>query len=129
MDQLDISAATALSERHLQGVEDEIGAHVCRELPADDLAAESVDHEREEDEPFPAAQVGEVGDPSSFGRAALKSRWTRSGRRRASGSGVVVRQGLPRRFAPWIALVFISRCTRQRGTCSPARRSVFHIRR
>src|SRR5881275_321653 len=63
---------------------------------------------------------------SSFGRAALKSRWTRSDRRAAFGSGLVVRHGLPRRFAPWIPWLFISRCTRQRGTCSPARSSVFH---
>ena len=33
---------------------------------------------------------------------ALKSRSTRSGRRAAFGSGFVVRQGLPRRLAPWI---------------------------
>jgi hypothetical protein len=63
MDQLDVRAAAALSERHLQCVEDEVGSHVRRELPADDLAAEGVDHEREEDEAFPAAQVGKVGDP------------------------------------------------------------------
>ena len=53
----------ALAERHPQRVEDEVGAHVAGELPADDLAAVGVEHEREEDEPFPAAQVGEVGDP------------------------------------------------------------------
>src|SRR5438445_3143665 len=63
MDQLDIGAGAALAERHLERVEDEIGAHVRRELPADDLAAVRVDHEREEDEPFPAAQVGQIGDP------------------------------------------------------------------
>jgi hypothetical protein len=39
---------------------------------------------------------------SSFGREALKSRWTRSGRRAACASRRVVRHGLPRRFAPWI---------------------------
>src|SRR5207245_1861700 len=63
MDQLDIGAGAALAERHLESVEDEIGAHVRGELPADDLAAVRVDHEREEDEPFPAAQVGQIGDP------------------------------------------------------------------
>src|SRR5215207_9688006 len=66
---------------------------------------------------------------SSFGRAAAKSRRTRSGRRAACGSERVVRHGLPRRLAPTIPLLFISRCTRQRGTCSPARRNAFHIRR
>jgi hypothetical protein len=66
---------------------------------------------------------------SWFGRDALKSRWTRSGRRCACRPGLVVRQGLPRRFAPRIPFARISRCTRQRGACSPARRSAFHIRR
>jgi hypothetical protein len=42
---------------------------------------------------------------------------------------VVVRQGFPRRFAPQIPLVAINLCTRQRGTVSPALRSVFHILR
>jgi hypothetical protein len=48
-------------------------------------------------------------------------------RRAASGSGFVVRPGFPRRFAPWIPAVRISRCTWQRGARSPARRSAFHI--
>ena len=45
----------------------------------------------------------------AFGRVAVKSRQTRSGRRSAAGSAVVVRHGLPRRLAPWIALSAISR--------------------
>jgi hypothetical protein len=48
MDQLDVGSAAALTKRHLERVEDEIGAHVRSELPADDLAAEGVDHERED---------------------------------------------------------------------------------
>jgi hypothetical protein len=59
-DQLDVGAALASRERHPQRVEDERGAHVRRELPADDAAAVDVDHEREEHQPVPAAQVGEV---------------------------------------------------------------------
>ena len=39
----------------------------------------------------------------------------------ALGSGIVVRHGLPRRFAPWIPLTRISRSTQPRPTCSPAR--------
>ena len=35
---LDVGAGTALCERHSQGVKHEVGAHVRRELPADDLA-------------------------------------------------------------------------------------------
>lgn len=39
MDELDIGAAAALSEGHVQGVEDEIGAYVTGESPATDPAA------------------------------------------------------------------------------------------
>jgi hypothetical protein len=62
-------------------------------------------------------------------RLAEKSRSTRSGRRSARGSGLVVRHGLPLRLAPWIPCARISRCTRPRPTVSPARPSAFHIRR
>ena len=37
------------------------------ELPADDPAAEHVEDEGEEDDPLPAAQVGQVGDPQLVG--------------------------------------------------------------
>ncbi len=43
----DVGAGPALVKRHPQRVEDEIGAHVGRELPADDAARVGVDHERE----------------------------------------------------------------------------------
>jgi hypothetical protein len=66
---------------------------------------------------------------NSFGRAAVKSRSTRSGRRVAAKSRRVVRHGRPRRFAPRIPASRISRCTWQRGTCSPLRNSAFHKRR
>jgi hypothetical protein len=66
---------------------------------------------------------------SRFGAGALKSRSTRSGRRRAAKSGLVVRQGLPRRFAPQMPWTRINRSTRPRPTGSPARVSAFHIRR
>jgi hypothetical protein len=58
MDERDVGSRVALGECHPQGVEDEVGAHVRRELPADDLAAVGVDHEREIDDALPAAQVG-----------------------------------------------------------------------
>lgn len=62
VDQLDVGAGTALAERLPQRIKHQVGAHVGGELPADDPAAEGVDHEGEEDEPLPAARVGEVGD-------------------------------------------------------------------
>jgi hypothetical protein len=49
--QRDVGARAALGERHPQRVQDEIGAHVAGELPADDHAAVDVNHEREEDQP------------------------------------------------------------------------------
>ena len=48
---------------HLQCVDDELGAHVRRELPADDRAAVAVEDEGEVDEAAPAADVGQVGHP------------------------------------------------------------------
>ena len=63
MDERDIGTCTALSESHPQCVEDEVGAHVSCELPADDRPAVGVDHEREEHDALPAAQVGEVSEP------------------------------------------------------------------
>ena len=66
MHQLDVGAGLALGEGHPQSVEDEVGAHVWGKLPADDLAAEGVDHEGEEQVALPAAQVAEVSDPEAI---------------------------------------------------------------
>src|SRR5205809_499642 len=44
---------------------------VCQ-LPADDLAREDVDDEGKEDEPLPAAQVRQVGDPEAVGTGGLE---------------------------------------------------------
>ena len=67
VDQLEIGAVPAARQGHAQRVEHEIGAHVLSELPSDDAAAEGVDDEAEEHQPFPAAQVGEVRDPQLIG--------------------------------------------------------------
>ena len=68
MHERDVGAGPALGERHPQRVEDERGAHVVRELPADDAAAVDVDDEREEHDALPAAQVAEVRDPQPVRR-------------------------------------------------------------
>jgi hypothetical protein len=115
-------------EGHLERVQDERRAHVGGELPATDHAREGVLDEREVDDAFPAAPVGEIANPHSFGRDALKSRSTRSGGRRAVGSGTVVRQGLPRRFAPSRPAAHISRLTLSRPTSMLSRRSAFQMR-
>jgi hypothetical protein len=49
VDQLDVGGAEV--ERHLERVEDEVGAHVPGELPAGDHPAEDVDHEGEKTPP------------------------------------------------------------------------------
>ena len=70
MDELDVRAGPALGECHPERVEDEIGAHVIGELPAHDRAAVDVDHEREEDDAFPAPQVSEIRTPALRPRTA-----------------------------------------------------------
>ena len=62
------------SERHPQGVEDEVCAHVAGELPADDFAAEDVDDEAEVAWTLLAAQVGEITDPKPVWLAGLNRR-------------------------------------------------------
>ena len=119
MNQLDVGAAPALVERHRQRVEDQRGAHVRGELPADDPAAVCVEDEREEHDAFPASGWVMSATQSRSGPLAVKSRSTRSGRRRAAESGLVVRHGLPRRLAPQMPLARIKRSTVQRATGSP----------
>ena len=92
----------AAHERHSQGIQDEVGAHVRRELPADDPPREGVDDELKNTTPSQQRRYVKSASHSSSGRVALKSRLTRSGLRVADGSGVVVRHGLPRRLAPWM---------------------------
>jgi hypothetical protein len=65
VDQLDIRVVVTTGQRHPQRVEHEVGAHVGRELPADDAPAEHVDDEAEEHHSLVATQVGEVGDPTT----------------------------------------------------------------
>jgi hypothetical protein len=62
-DELEVGSVVTLPQGHPQGVEDEVGTHVGGGLPADDLAAEGVDHEGEVADALPGAQVGEVADP------------------------------------------------------------------
>ena len=63
LNERDVGAGLALVKRHAQRVQDERRSHMRGELPPDDPAAVGVDHEAEEDQALPAAQVGEVGEP------------------------------------------------------------------
>ena len=64
-DQLEVSAGLSQAERHPQRVEHQVGAHVGRQLPADDHPREHVDHEAEVHDPLPAAQIREIADPQT----------------------------------------------------------------
>ena len=55
MNEFDVGAALPLGERHPQGVEHQVGAHVRRKPPADHAAGVDVDDEREEHESFPGS--------------------------------------------------------------------------
>ena len=56
-DKLKVGAVLTGPERHPQGIEDQVGAHVAGELPPDHPAAEDVDNEREVDDALPATEV------------------------------------------------------------------------
>src|SRR6266536_3090562 len=61
MDQLVGRLASA--DRHLERVDDELGLHVGAHRPADDLAAEAVDHRGEVERALPGRDVLDVGGP------------------------------------------------------------------
>src|SRR6266545_5813595 len=63
MDHHGIPVDAAERDGHLKRVLDELGAHVRRELPADDHPRAAVDDEAEEHDALPAADVGEVRAP------------------------------------------------------------------
>jgi hypothetical protein len=59
MDELHLLDPLCHSEGHPESVEDEVGAHVRRELPADDRTVVGVDDERKEDEALPPLPADE----------------------------------------------------------------------
>ena len=50
-------------DRHVEGLDAELGSEMVFESPADGLAREGVEDGGEEDEGFAQADVGDVGDP------------------------------------------------------------------
>ena len=68
MHELDVGARVASRERHSEGIQDEVGAHVTGELPADDPARVDVEHEAEEHRDHPAAEAREARDPRAVRR-------------------------------------------------------------
>jgi hypothetical protein len=70
--QLDGGAGPTRPQCHPQRVEHERGAHVRGQLPAHDSAAEGVNHEREEHEPLPAAQIAQICHPQLVRRRDIE---------------------------------------------------------
>ena len=66
VDQSGLGAPTR--DRHLQRFDDELGAHVLGELPADDRAREEVLDGGEVAAALPGLQVGDVRTPQDVGR-------------------------------------------------------------
>jgi len=60
-------------QRHLQRVDDDLGAHVVGHRPPHDPAREGVLDGGEVEPPLPGPQVGEVGDPEHVGAVGAKA--------------------------------------------------------
>ena len=54
-------------DRVLEGVEHQVGGHLCRCPPPDNAAGEDVEDERDVDRAGPGRDVGEVSDPQLVG--------------------------------------------------------------
>jgi hypothetical protein len=60
---MDHVAGAALTNRHLQRVHHQLGTQVSGHCPANDLAAPSVQHDGEIEEPVGGRHEGDVGNP------------------------------------------------------------------
>jgi hypothetical protein len=78
------SAATP--QRHLERVDDELGAQVVRDRPADHTFGPRVEHDREIDPAVVGGVRGDVGDPEPIGPVAVNVRLMRSSLGTALGS-------------------------------------------
>jgi hypothetical protein len=112
-----------LGDRHVEGVQDQVGAQVVGHRPADDPAGEAVQHDREVEPTLAGALLGDVGDPQP-----VRCWWGEVAFDQVGGwGGVWVAAGQPLPSAPVAALEAsgrISLATRLRPTCtSRARRS------
>ena len=65
MDDRAFTVRVAPPDRHLQCIDDELGADVIRDRPADHSSAERVGHRREIDASFVGGVLGDIGDPQA----------------------------------------------------------------
>jgi hypothetical protein len=108
---------------HLERVEDELAAHVRRDLPTHDHAAVDVEDEGQARGAGVAADVGQIADPELVGRLGAEAALDQVTRPvcRALLALRVVRTPRPRR-TPCQPCARISRATRSRPTSTPRRR-------
>ena len=64
---VDHAVRPARRQRHVQGVEYQLGRQRRAHRPADDATAESVEHDRQAQETSPGRNVGDVGNPQQIG--------------------------------------------------------------
>jgi hypothetical protein len=90
---VDDIARFALTNRHLQCRQDQLGPQMRLHRPADDPTAERIEHDSQIQEAGRRRDIGDVGDPKLVGTVGAKFRSTRSGAgralrpRRVSGGG------------------------------------------
>jgi hypothetical protein len=60
-------SGAAVVDRHVEGIEYQLGAEVVGHRPAHDLAGESVEHESKIEAPFSASSIGDVRNPKAIG--------------------------------------------------------------
>jgi hypothetical protein len=58
-----VQGRVAAPDRHLQGVQGQVGAQVAGQLPADDQPRERIDDQGGVDEPRPGPHIGQIGNP------------------------------------------------------------------
>ena len=73
MNQVGIALWLASVERLFQGVQDKVCAHRTADTPTDDPASEDVNDKSDINEPLPARDVGEIGDPELIGPFGLEA--------------------------------------------------------
>jgi len=67
---MDDRRGTAAPQRHVQGIEHQLGAQMCLHRPSHDPPGEGVQNHRQVQEPGPRRDVGDVGHPELFARRA-----------------------------------------------------------
>lgn len=111
-------ARPAVPDRHLERVDDQLGAQVLGDRPSDDLSGEHVQDDGEVEPALAGGHVGDLGGPGPVRCGAVKSRSTRS----CGGNAEVSRRvspRFPRRCTPSRRDWRMSRATRLRPIRMP----------